>query len=286
MRRVLAASLSLMTLTRVDFHRSKALLRRLAISLCRVALKHTSQPYELRPVRCVVFAPHQDDETLGCGGLIARKRNEGLPVDVVFLTDGSASHPHHPTISPADVVAIRHREAREALAILGVESSAIHFLNEPDGMLNHLGDDHRAALVQRLTRLLRHIQPHEIFLPCNPDGSTEHDAAFAFIAEAVFSSKLRPAIWQYPVWSWYNPMLLIERMIFTSGRCRVPTEDYQLIKTSALACYRSQTHPMPPQLEPALPPELVQIFNSEVEYFFRFELPSTGARFDSSPPIL
>ncbi len=286
MRRVLAASFSLMTLTRVDFHRSKALLRRLAISWCRVALNYTSQPYELRPVRCIVFAPHQDDETLGCGGLIARKRNEGLPVDVVFLTDGSASHPHHPTVSPLDVAAIRHREAREALAILGVESSAIHFLDEPDGMLQHLDKDRRAALVQRITTLLRLIRPNEIFLPCNPDGSTEHDAAFAFIAEAVLSSKLRPAIWQYPVWSWYNPMLLLERMIFTSGRCRVPSGDYQLIKTSALACYRSQTYPLPPQREPALPPELVRIFNSDVEYFFRYELPATGEKYDSPPAIV
>ena len=41
--------------------------------------------------RVLVVAPHQDDETLGCGGLIARKRYEGLPVHVVFITDGSAT---------------------------------------------------------------------------------------------------------------------------------------------------------------------------------------------------
>lgn len=286
MRHIIAFSLSALTLARMDLKRSKAQLRRLAIGVCRTALNYLSQPYVMRPVRAVVFAPHQDDETLGCGGLIARKRNEGLPVDVIFITDGSASHPGHPIYPPPAITAIRRQEAREALAILGVESSAMHFLDEPDGTLNHLAADHRAALITKVIKLLHQLRPQEIFLPCNPDGSSEHDAAFAFIAEAVHRSKLRPAIWQYPVWSWYNPMLLIERMIFTSGRCRVPTEDYQLIKTSALACYRSQIHPLPPQFQPALPSELVAIFNSEVEYFFRFELPDVGETFGSPPTVV
>src|SRR4030065_330273 len=40
----------------------------------------------------VIFAPHQDDETLGCGGTIMLKRKAGTPVACVFMTDGSTSH--------------------------------------------------------------------------------------------------------------------------------------------------------------------------------------------------
>src|SRR5207248_577693 len=39
----------------------------------------------------IVFAPHQDDEVLGCGGTIVRKLRAGADVTVVFLTDGSAA---------------------------------------------------------------------------------------------------------------------------------------------------------------------------------------------------
>ncbi len=51
-----------------------------------------ASPTELM-VPTVVVAPHPDDETLGCGVLIAAKRRLGAEVAVVFLTDGAASHP-------------------------------------------------------------------------------------------------------------------------------------------------------------------------------------------------
>ncbi len=35
-----------------------------------------------------MFSPHQDDEAFGCGGMIALKSEQGIPVVVVFLTDG------------------------------------------------------------------------------------------------------------------------------------------------------------------------------------------------------
>ena len=272
-RQIIVTVVVLLSLSRIDRRRAKELTRGIAIGFCRSVLGWLSRPYRLGTGPCVVFAPHQDDETLGCGGLIARKRNEGLPVDVVFITDGGASHPGHPALSNHAIKAIRHREALAALAILGVESGAIHFLNEPDGTLNHLQTGHEAGLVRELAQLLRQIRPDEIFLPCSPDGSSEHDAAFGFICQAVRQTDLRPEIWQYPVWSWWNPALLFRRMIFSGGQHSQATEDYRQIKALALSHYRSQIEPTPPWNHPSLPPELVRIFNSDAEFFFRFVLP-------------
>jgi LmbE family N-acetylglucosaminyl deacetylase len=36
----------------------------------------------------LVFAPHPDDETLGCGGTIANRVREGHEVEIFFMTDG------------------------------------------------------------------------------------------------------------------------------------------------------------------------------------------------------
>ena len=271
-KQLLIASLVLLTLWRLDQRRAKVVARILAVRVCSRLLSWLSEPYRLRTEPCVVFAPHQDDETLGCGALIARKRNEGLPVHIVFITDGSASHPGHPQLSGADVRELRRREAREALAILGVESNAIHFLDEADGTLNHLTDERQTQLIARLRSLLAKIQPGEVFLPCNPDGSSEHDAAFGFICSAIQETSLRPDIWQYPVWSWWNPLLLIERMILTQGRCMQSTEDFGPRKALALSRYRSQIEPTPPWKKPTLPPELVRSFTSDEEYFFRYIL--------------
>jgi hypothetical protein len=50
----------------------------------------------------IIFAPHQDDETLGCGGTIIRKKQAGANLQIVFMTDGCRSHAHLMTeIEPA-----------------------------------------------------------------------------------------------------------------------------------------------------------------------------------------
>ncbi len=275
-RQILITAIVLLSLSRIDRRRAKAITRQTAVRGCRFVLDWLSPRYVPRDTPCIVFAPHQDDETLGCGALIARKRREGLPVHVVFITDGSASHAGHPELTPAAISALRRREALDALAILGVESEAIHFLDEADGTLNNLPPARQERLIAQFTALLTAIGPGEVFLPCSPDGSSEHDAAFGFICAALLRSRLRPDVWQYPVWSWWNPRLLVDRMVFTAGRCTLATEDYRPIKALALSRYHSQIEPLPPWRDPALPPELVRFFHSDREYFFRFVLPPPG----------
>ena len=273
MRRALLFALLLISLVGADYRNLKRKLRWLAVGLGRSMLRLASMPYEPKEGATVVFAPHQDDETLGCGALVARKRNDGLPVHVVFITDGSASHPNHPTLSPTAIKDIRAGEARGALGLLGVESNAIHFLEAQDGGLPDLSPAVKQDLVRRIATLLETIRPAEIFLPCSPDGSTEHEAAFQIVIEAVRQVSPEADIWQYPVWSWWNPLLLV-RHLSVFGLCRHQrAEDFQALKLRALRQYRSQMEPMAPQTSPSLPPELVRVFQTDHEFFFRFRLP-------------
>ncbi len=250
---------------------AKEFLRQIAIELCGGLLHVGSKPYVLREAPAVIIAPHQDDETLACGGVIARKRNEGLPVHVIFITDGSASHPGHPRLDPAAIAALRREEAMNAMACLGVERTAVHFLNEPDGTLKIISAESREALVLRLAYLLRAIAPGEIFLPCNPDGSSEHDAAFGFVMDAMDRASLQPDIWQYPVWSWWNPVLLLRRWLASKDCRRLPLEDYRQHKQQAIRCYQSQIAPLAPDTVAALPTDLVDIFLADTEFFFRYQ---------------
>lgn len=253
---------------------AKEFLRQIAIELCGGLLQAGSKPYQLREAPAVIIAPHQDDETLACGGIIARKRNEGLPVHVIFITDGSASHPGHPRLGPPAIAELRRTEAMNAMACLGVERTAVHFLNEPDSTLNTISTERREALVLRLAYLLRAIVPGEIFLPCNPDGSSEHDATFGFVLDAVGRAHLQPDIWQYPVWSWWNPVLLLRRWLASKDCRRLPLEDYRQHKQQAIRCYQSQIAPLAPDAVAALPAELVDIFLADTEFFFRYQPPA------------
>lgn len=277
MRRALIITAVLFSFSALDARRAKGLVRRLVVKLCRLVLKFVSSPYRLDDGVTLVIAPHQDDETLGCGGLIARKRNEGLPVHVVFLTDGSASHPNHPKFTADAIAALRNQEARKSLSILGVESCAIHFLNEPDGTLSTLSTERHTALVQQLKRLIIEINPHKILLPVHGDGSSEHEAAFQFVISAVKCSGLSCELWQYAVWAWWNPILLLRLVFLQPHRHRLPLEDYKLVKERALANYCSQTEPLAPWTEATLPAELLNQFRGDAEYFFQYRSPRTAA---------
>jgi len=263
-----------MTVTSIKRQRAKQFLRRIAIGLCRGLLHFRSRRYELRTAPTVIIAPHQDDETLACGGIIARKRNEGLAVHVIFITDGSASHPGHPRHDSTAIAKLRRAEAMHALACLGVERTAVHFLNEPDGTLKTITTERRESLVGRLGQLLQTIAPGELFLPCNPDGSSEHDATYGFVTESLARTQLQPVVWEYPVWSWWNPVLLLRRWVASKDCRAMPLEDYRQAKQQAICCYQSQIAPLAPDTIAALPADLVDIFLADTELFFRSQPPA------------
>ena len=68
--------------------------------------------------RLVLVAAHPDDETLGAGGLLATAAAADLPIDVVLLSAGEASHPDSPTHAPGELATLRVEETRVALALL------------------------------------------------------------------------------------------------------------------------------------------------------------------------
>jgi len=79
----------------------------------------------------LVFSPHPDDESLGCGGTIIKKRQAGATVKLVHMTDGAASHRH--LMPPRELATRRKAEALSAARTLDVDQ--IYFLDFADGAL-------------------------------------------------------------------------------------------------------------------------------------------------------
>jgi LmbE family N-acetylglucosaminyl deacetylase len=69
----------------------------------------------------VVVAPHPDDESLACGGLLAEARQQGLRGKVVIVSDGVGSHPHSKAYPPDRLRSVRKDEARQAAGELGLQ---------------------------------------------------------------------------------------------------------------------------------------------------------------------
>src|SRR5260370_7517855 len=73
-------------------------------------------PYEASTFaanRVVVFAPHPDDEVLGCGGALADLLDRGAHLDVVLVTDGAAEA--RDAGDRGRIAAMRMEESRRAL---------------------------------------------------------------------------------------------------------------------------------------------------------------------------
>lgn len=84
------------------------------LHICSTMNEQNRIPFHelLLPARQVtIFAPHADDETLGCGGAILRHKSKGAFVRVVVMTDGAAGG------DPAT----RRQEVQKACACLGVD---------------------------------------------------------------------------------------------------------------------------------------------------------------------
>ena len=109
--------------------------------------------------RVLVVAPHPDDAEIGCGGTVARLINDGVEVYYLVATNGDKGT-EDPTLTNADLAAMRDKEQRAAAAHLGVTEVTI--LQNGDGELV----DGR-ELLGEFTWHVRRIRP-DIVLTTDP----------------------------------------------------------------------------------------------------------------------
>lgn len=244
-------------------------LRRLARALLRLGLRLRARPFGLGGADCLLaIAPHPDDACLGMGGLILQRRLEGLPVSILYLTGGGASHPGHPRISPEQMIEIRRREALTAARRLGVDLACIHFAGLVDGQLDKLAGRDREQAVGAVRALIETIRPAQIVLPARRDGSTEHEGAFTVLLAAARSANLRAQLLEYPVWAWWSPARLWQPLFGARRVWRVDLRGYEGVKRLALGAHESQMQPTPPWTQPVLPRGFPEAFCGPEEYLF------------------
>jgi len=155
----------------------------------------------------VVFAPHPDDESLGCGGLIATLRDLGQAVHIVFVTDGSMSHPGSKKFPRDARIALRRNEALAAGRILEVPEPNLHFLQLPDGGVPPEGSPGYSAAVEAAGRILKVTEADTAVVPWRRDVHPDHLATWA-ICRSAAEAHPRPLRWiEYPVWMWQSGTL-------------------------------------------------------------------------------
>ena len=182
-------------------------------------------PYRLPPSGgLVVLAPHPDDESIGCGALIAAFRAAGRAVDVVVLTDGAMGSAGD-RIGPSEALAaLRRRETSDALGRLG--GGTLAFLALPDGRLIEHVAEARASLVA----LLRQRRPAVIAFPALYDRHPDHVACTPILLDALAAAgDAGIELLGYETWA--------------AGRVDIAFDatPHMGAKLAAIACHRSQT---------------------------------------------
>ncbi len=166
--------------------------RRLAQALLSRTSKEVGED-ELRG-SSIVFSPHPDDESLGCGGAILRQKRLGARVTLVHVSDGGAST----TLIPReDLTATRRRESENAGRALGVDQ--IHFLDFPDSRLG----EHVEAGTDRIEEILRAERPQHVFYPYRREPirqAADHLAVTRMVTGALARLGRPVMVWEYPVW--------------------------------------------------------------------------------------
>ena len=150
----------------------------------------------------LILAPHPDDESLGCGGLIAEACAQGLAPRVLVVTDGTGSHPGSRAYPAPRLRALREAEARAAVAALGLASDRIGFLGLRDTAVPRAGEAFEAA-VAAVVDAVREEEGGILLGPWRHDPHGDHEATHAIAAAAASQAGVLHLA--YPVWGWTLP---------------------------------------------------------------------------------
>lgn len=138
--------------------------------------------------RALVIAPHPDDETIGCGGTLARLAPT-CEITVVLVTNGDGGGG-----LPAGTSEARKAELAQACRTLGIARAPVE-LDHPDGRFADL-DTYR----RQLQALLLEHRPEWVFLPWLLDSHADH-ARIARASCEVLERSAVDRVLHYETWT-------------------------------------------------------------------------------------
>jgi LmbE family N-acetylglucosaminyl deacetylase len=186
----------------------------------------------------IVIAPHPDDESLACGGLIADACEQGLHAKVVIVSDGAGSHPNSKTYPPDRLSVLREDEAKQAGAELGLKPEDMLFLRLPDRFVPHQGEEAERA-IEAIADCAREIRAGSLFVSWRHDPHCDHEASYR-IAREVQRRVGRVRLFEYVVWGHTLPPSTEVDPIRSGFRISIDHEAMER-KRLAIAAHRSQT---------------------------------------------
>ena len=129
--------------------------------------------------RLLVVVAHPDDETFGCGSMLALAAARGVPAVVCCATRGEAGEPAPGSgVSVEELAAVREAELRAAAAHLGVQRVEVLSYRDsgmdgprPEGSLVAAPTE---SVVADVARVLEDVRPTVVLTLDGGDGHRDH----------------------------------------------------------------------------------------------------------------
>ncbi|MDW2402510.1 PIG-L deacetylase family protein [Vibrio sp. 1262-1] len=186
--------------------------------------------------RVLVVAAHADDETLGCGGTIAKHVANGDHVTIVFMTDGVSSR----VASKGEESEERASASQQAMDVLGVKD--IRQLSFPDNKMDSVP---LLEIVQAIEPVINDGQPDTVYTHFAHDLNVDHRVTHSAVMTAC-----RPQ-------SWSSVKKILSFEVLSSTEWNSPSQpsfqpqyivdisDYWSKKINALKCYQEEMRAHP-----------------------------------------
>lgn len=212
----------------------------------------------------LVLAPHPDDETLGCGLMLARHPDKSQ-LHIAFITDGSGQG-----AGRDELAARREGEARLAGGVYGLKSGQLHFLRMPDGQLHK----HRIELTERLRQLIGRLRPGRLYVPFRYDRHPDHIAVNRAACDLHDAGEFKGGLLEYFVYT--HSRLLpggdIRHLVNPRLINRIDAVDEAVeLRRRALVCHASQMGGHDEPVRPVLPRGQLEQWSSGHEYHLVYD---------------
>ena len=174
--------------------------------------------------RILILAPHPDDETIGCAGIIQQALKAGADIHVVYLTNGDHNefafivYKKELILTKAEFIQmgeLRKKEAIKAMKLLGLSETKLVFLGYPDFGTFHIFKDYWQSkrpfrdfltrissvpykgglsygapykaenILEDLEKVLKLYRPTKIFVSHPADVNVDHKALYLFLEIAL-----------------------------------------------------------------------------------------------------
>ena len=223
--------------------------------------------------RIIVVAPHPDDETIACGGIIQKYLEKKSTITIIYITNGENAYSHIYSIyenpSPSELGIIRKEEALRALEILGLSSKDLIFLEFNDGSVA----EQYNIIKEKVKKILYKYKPNLVYVPYKNSSHNDHKATFKIVYDAINELGIKVKLYSYLINIKYNRLyFLLLLYLKIKGKKLVihNISKYSNKKLKAIEQYKSQINsPNPMQNRSVLTNNIRYRLLDRFEFFIR-----------------